>query len=255
MSIPIKVILVTSNAGKVNEISRALLTRQAAAASSSSTTTSSSNNNNNHNATTIQVEAQNLDLPELQGEPEQVAEQKCKEARKLLKGTDKENSIIMVEDTSLCFNALNGLPGVFVKWFLDKTGREGLIKLLHPYHDKTAYAQCIFAVSLPSFTDNNNNNTNTNEIKLFTGRTHGIIVDSPRGPKDSFGWDPIFQPNESSGDAKKTYAEMSKDEKNLISHRGKALNLVIEFLEKLTSTTTIAAAALPSEKKQKLESS
>jgi inosine/xanthosine triphosphate pyrophosphatase family protein len=38
---------------------------------------------------------------------------------------------VMVEDTSLCFNALGGLPGPYIKWFLEKTGHEGLNNLVH----------------------------------------------------------------------------------------------------------------------------
>ena len=59
--------------------------------------------------------------------------------------TFQVNGPVMVEDTSLCFNALNGLPGPYIKWFLDKTGHEGLNNLLAAYDDKSAYAQCIFA--------------------------------------------------------------------------------------------------------------
>ncbi len=50
-----------------------------------------------------------LDLPELQGEPEDVAREKCKMAAAQVEGP------VMVEDTSLCFNALGGLPGVYIK--------------------------------------------------------------------------------------------------------------------------------------------
>ncbi len=60
-----------------------------------------------------------LDLPEYQGEPDDVSIQKCKEATKSIKGP------ILVEDTSLCFNALGGLPGPYVKWFLKKIKPEG----------------------------------------------------------------------------------------------------------------------------------
>jgi inosine triphosphate pyrophosphatase len=52
---------------------------------------------------------------------------------------------VMVEDTSLCFNALKGLPGPYIKWFLGKVGHEGLNKMLVGFEDKTAYAQCVFA--------------------------------------------------------------------------------------------------------------
>jgi inosine triphosphate pyrophosphatase len=47
-----------------------------------------------------------LDLPELQGEPEEVSVEKCRLAAERIRGP------VMVEDTSLCFNALGGLPGV-----------------------------------------------------------------------------------------------------------------------------------------------
>lgn len=51
----------------------------------------------------------------------------------------------MVEDTGLCFNALGGLPGPYIKWFLDGTGHDGLNALLGGFEDKSAYAQCVFA--------------------------------------------------------------------------------------------------------------
>lgn len=53
-----------------------------------------------------------LELPELQGEPEYVAAEKCKWASEQVDGP------VMVEDTSLCFNALGGLPGVYIKVIL-----------------------------------------------------------------------------------------------------------------------------------------
>ena len=53
----------------------------------------------------------------------------------------------MVEDTSLCFKAYQGLPGPYIKWFLAKLGHDGLNKMLHGFEDKSAYAQCIFAFS------------------------------------------------------------------------------------------------------------
>lgn len=52
---------------------------------------------------------------------------------------------MMVEDTSLCFNAYKGLPGPYIKWFLGRVGHDGLNNMLAAYEDKSAYAQCIFA--------------------------------------------------------------------------------------------------------------
>ena len=80
-----------------------------------------------------------LDLPELQGEPEDVARAKARRAAVVVGGP------ALVEDTSLCYDALGGLPGVYVKWFLEKTGPEGLVDALAAYDDKSAEALCVLA--------------------------------------------------------------------------------------------------------------
>ena len=64
--------------------------------------------------------SEKIDLPEYQGEPSEIAIAKCKEAARHVKGP------VMTEDTSLCFNALGGMPGPYIKWFLDKIKPEGL---------------------------------------------------------------------------------------------------------------------------------
>jgi len=158
----------------------------------------------------VEVVSHALDLPELQGEPEFVASEKCKLAAARL------GCAVMTEDTSLCFNALGGLPGVYIKWFLEKLGHAGLNRILAGWDDKTAYAQCIFAYSSGPGA----------EPRLFVGRTHGRIVPA-RGPAD-FGWDPVFQPDEAGGAS--TYAEMDKSVKNSISHRSRALAQLLRFL-------------------------
>ncbi|CAA2968475.1 inosine triphosphate pyrophosphatase [Olea europaea subsp. europaea] len=147
-----------------------------------------------------------LDLPELQGEPEDISKEKARIAAK----ETCTHGPVLVEDTCLCFSALKGLPGPYIKWFLEKIGHEGLNNLLMAYEDKSAYALCVFSLSL---------GPNADPI-TFLGKTVGKIV-PPRGPKD-FGWDPIFQPD----GYDQTYAEMPKEEKNKISHRSRALALV-----------------------------
>ncbi|XP_044752138.1 inosine triphosphate pyrophosphatase [Coccinella septempunctata] len=146
-----------------------------------------------------------IDLPELQGEIDEICIKKCLEASSLVKAP------VIVEDTCLCFNALKGLPGPYIKWFLGNLGPEGLYKLLAGFEDKTAQAVCTFAY---------HSGVESEEVLLFKGITNGEIVE-PRGPRD-FGWDPCFQPNGFS----QTYAEMPKEEKNKISHRFKALDLL-----------------------------
>jgi inosine triphosphate pyrophosphatase len=153
----------------------------------------------------------NIDLPELQGEALNIAREKCFAAAEEVGGA------VIVEDTSLCFNALNGMPGVFIKWFLDSCGHEGLNRMIADYEDKSAYAQTVVAFSTGP----------GEEPALFEGRTTGKIV-MPRG-KLEFGWDPIFEPDEGGG---KTYAEMSKEEKDAISHRGRAFAQTRSYLEK-----------------------
>jgi XTP/dITP diphosphohydrolase len=162
------------------------------------------------------IEARDIDLPELQGTPEEVASEKCKLAAAQVSGP------VMVEDTSLCFNALNGLPGVYIKWFLGSIGHAGLNKMLDGFDDRSAYAQCVFAYMAGP----------DDEVKVFVGRTHGRIVDA-RGPTD-FGWDPIFEvhDDELKGHAQfgLTYAEMDKAVKNTVSHRYRAVAKLRQYL-------------------------
>lgn len=85
--------------------------------------------------------------------------------------------------------------------------------MLDGYEDKSAYAQCIFAVAI---------NPNA-DPRIFVGRTYGKIV-PPRGDA-AFGWDPIFLPD----GYDETYAEMSIETKNKISHRAAALDRLKDF--------------------------
>lgn len=156
------------------------------------------------------VTNQKIDLPELQGnDPEEIAKEKCRLAAKEVQGP------CFTEDTSLCFHALNGLPGPYIKWFLEKCGHDGLNKMLAGFDNKKAYAQTVFAFTTGP----------DQPVHVFDGRTEGQIVPA-RGPND-FGWDPIFEPV---GGAGMTYAEMHKDAKNQIGHRGKSLTKLCNYL-------------------------
>lgn len=160
-----------------------------------------------------------VDLPELQGDPEEIAAEKCRLA------VEKLQAAVMVEDTCLCFNALKGLPGPYIKWFLQRLGHDGLNRMLVGFDDKTAYAQCTFAYSAGPGC----------EPIVFVGRTDGRIVPA-RGPPD-FGWDPIFEPS----GFDQTYAELDKQVKNGISHRYRSLDKLRAYL--LDSHAAAEAAA------------
>ncbi|KRZ67726.1 Inosine triphosphate pyrophosphatase [Trichinella papuae] len=142
-----------------------------------------------------------MSLVEIQGSSEDIVINKCKAAK------EKLNVPFFVEDSSLCFNALNGLPGQYVKWFLKALGPSGLHKLVSAYEDKTAYAMCIVGYS----------DGQSDEIRLFHGRVDGKIVD-PSGVH-GFGWDACFLPDNSN----ESFAQMPKAKKCEISHRALAL--------------------------------
>ncbi|KAL5527900.1 hypothetical protein ACEPAG_6701 [Sanghuangporus baumii] len=157
----------------------------------------------------IEIESRDLDVPELQGTTQEVAREKCRRAAELVGGP------CITEDVALCFKAMNDLPGPYIKHFLKALGPAGLSTLLEGFPTTEAYAVCTFAYSAGPGT----------EPILFEGKTYGKIV-LPRGPQD-FGWDCAFEA-EGTG---KTYAEMSKEEKNKISHRSKALSLLRSYLK------------------------
>ena len=204
---------VTGNKNKVVELQKIL-----------STTTNTTENTTEN--TTIIIKSCKIDLPELQGEPSYIATEKCRLA------SLNSDEPILIEDTSLCFNALGGLPGPYIKWFLDKIGLDGLNKLLLGYEDKSAYAQTIFAYTEGKY----------KPIHLFIGRIDGKIV--PERGQMGFGWDAIFQPdcdNEVDRDGiknmngidnvKQTFGEMEECKKNRISHRYLALQKFKKFFE------------------------
>jgi inosine triphosphate pyrophosphatase len=156
----------------------------------------------------LTIEAHALDLPEYQGDPLEIASKKCREAYAAIQAP------VIVEDTSLCFNAFGGLPGPYIKWFLQNLKPVGLYKMISAFEDKSAYAQCIFAYFDGATMD---------EPVLFDGRCPGTIV--PPTVTSKFGWDPIFQPD----GYDVTYAEMDTVEKLRVSHRGRAIQLMKDY--------------------------
>jgi inosine triphosphate pyrophosphatase len=179
-----KLNLITGNANKVREITRIM-------------------------GDSCTIVNHKLDLPEIQGEAEEIARDKCQRAVDIIQGP------VVIEDTSIGFDALNGLPGPYIKWFLEKIGINGLVQMLNGFENKGATGRCICAYCPGP----------GQEIKLFIGDSHGTIVE-PRGSR-LFGFDPIFQPD----GYDQTYGELPTEVKNDISHRSMAFKKFRTYLE------------------------
>jgi len=181
-----RLVFVTGNAGKLNEVREILAQGEA-----------------------IDIDSRDLDLPEIQGTTQEIAIEKCRRAAEIIGGP------VITEDTALCFAAMNGLPGPYIKFFLRELGHEGLNRMLDSFQTRAAWALCTFAYSAGPGT----------EPVLFEGRTDGRIVPARGPPK--FGWDPVFEAE----DTGLTYAEMEAKQKNAISHRGRAMQKLRAYLQ------------------------
>lgn len=125
------------------------------------------------------------------------------------------------DDTGLEVEALNGEPGVYSARYAgsQKNSEDNMQKLLDNLKDKTnrnAHFKTVIALSL------------NNKLKTFTGICKGKITEARHGNK-GFGYDSIFKAE----GYDKTFAEISLDEKNKIGHRGKAVQELIQFLNKI----------------------
>ena len=148
----------------------------------------------------------NLQLDEIQSlSVKEVSIAKAKAAHLKIDGP------LIVEDTGLYINALNGFPGAFVKWF-ELIGYDKICSMLAT-GDNSAYAEtCVAFIS-------------GNVLEIFVGRVDGKISNAPRGKK-GFGWDSIFEPK----GYEKTMAELSDSEKNKVSMRGQAFLKLKDYL-------------------------
>ena len=136
----------------------------------------------------------------------------------------KSGYIGIGEDSGLSVNALGGAPGVYSARYAgehgnDKANNALLLENLADKADRSASFVCAIACVLPDELERGH---------YFRGETEGIIIHEYRG-EGGFGYDPLFL-YEPMG---KTFAELSGEEKNAISHRGKAIELFAEYLKTL----------------------
>lgn len=181
-------------------------------------------------------------------------ENKLKEVRDLLKDTDltvvsagelnlpdveetgetfKDNALLkayaayratglpaLAEDSGLCIRALNGAPGVYSARFAQKHGGypkvfDYITAQMGDNPDRSIYYQATMALIFDE-----------TDVQVFDGVLEGTWADAPKGT-GGFGYDPMFIPK----GYDKTLAELGKDVKNGISHRGQALKKVFDYLK------------------------
>ncbi len=137
----------------------------------------------------------------------------------------------IADDSGLIVPSLNGQPGVYSARYagMDATDDENIDKLLlnlSGITDRKAYFQCVISIAVPN-----------GPALTYEGRCNGTILEKRRGSK-GFGYDPVFYVPELG----KTFAELDMQEKNRISHRGKALKEIIEEQDKIVKWLEIRAA-------------
>ncbi|MGN6183478.1 MAG: non-canonical purine NTP pyrophosphatase [Thermoanaerobaculia bacterium] len=151
-----------------------------------------------------------ISLPEIQAATvEEITRYKVEVAR--AKGYGR----LIVEDVSLGFDELGNFPGPYVRWLLEAAGGKGLAAIAYALNNRAARAECCVGY------------WDGRDLKLFNGVCRGEVLVQPRGERH-FGWDAWFQPN----GTHKTFAEMSDQEKDAISHRGNAYRALAAHLAK-----------------------
>ena len=133
----------------------------------------------------------------------------------------KENNndyIVIADDSGLCVPSLNSSPGIYSARYagIGATDRDNRNKLLKELKDKKreAYFNCTIIVYYPNC-----------EYKVVEGIVNGRIIDKEEGT-NGFGYDPIFYSTELG----KTFGMSSSAEKNMVSHRARAIEKLLEIL-------------------------
>ncbi len=129
---------------------------------------------------------------------------------------------IIADDSGLEVDGLDGAPGIYSARYAgekstDMAKVDKLLRELKPGMNRSARFRCVIALARAG-----------NVLGTFEGIVEGTIVDCPRG-SFGFGYDPVFQP----AGYQQTFAEMTAELKNRISHRAKAVAALREFLSEI----------------------
>jgi len=181
-----RMVLVTSNRGKLQEFRSALAPLG------------------------VEVEHSEEDCDEIQADTLQEVVLSC-----LAQLRAKGLKDFVIDDSGLFVHALHGFPGVYSSYALRTLGVEGILELLDGAEDRGAHFECCIGCSFQG------------EQFTVIGRCDGTIALRPAGT-GGFGFDPIFVPS----GYDQTFAEISLEVKNSISHRGRAVHAFSEELRR-----------------------
>jgi len=128
----------------------------------------------------------------------------------------------LADDSGLVVEVLGGAPGVFSARYggdhlTDKERCDKLLSEMDGRDNRTAAFQCVLSLAVP-----------TGQALTYEARCEGLIAEKPRGT-GGFGYDPLFY----YPPLGKTFAQITQEEKSLVSHRGKALNEFKEEFDKV----------------------
>jgi inosine triphosphate pyrophosphatase len=159
------------------------------------------------------IEHRKLELDEIQATSlDKVIEHKVRAAYELV------GKPVLVDDISLGFTALNGLPGPFVKFFVEQPdGLEKMCRMLDAFSDRSARGECMYGYY------------DGNHLELLHGSIDGQIADHPRGD-GGYGWDKVFCPEGYGG---RTRAELTEAEYATLYEIIRPLPALREFLKSL----------------------
>ncbi len=138
----------------------------------------------------VEIAHQKVDLDELQStDLHVIVEHKLRQAFQIV------GAPVLVEDVSLSFTALGGLPGPYIKWFVEGAGEEACCRMLDGFADRSATIRCTFGYY------------DGIRMEFFDSELPGVVSDKPRG-SNGFGFDRFFM-NEGQS---VTRAEMSQED-------------------------------------------
>jgi len=124
---------------------------------------------------------------------------------------------VMIDDSGLFVDALKGFPGVYSSYVFRTVGCDGVLSLMKGVKDRSARFECCIGFMLPG-----------KDPFVAKAIAKGSISMKKVGT-GGFGYDPIFIPD----GYQKTYAQIEIEEKNKISHRGKAIAIFLKELPRL----------------------